>query len=95
VTHVVSSAPSFVQARHSVGDVATIGNATGAIANFTAAATAGTGSVPATGTSGDEVLGITELAFTGSEPIGLAAGALLLSVGGALVVATRRRRDNQ
>jgi len=35
VTHVVSTAPSFVQSRHSLGDVPTVGAATNAIANFT------------------------------------------------------------
>lgn len=103
VTHVVSTAPSFVQSRHAVGQVATVANATGAIANFTAAATAGNNaSVPAAddGAEGtddaadagdDEVLGTTQLAITGVEPVALASAVLMISVGGVFLVSSRRR----
>jgi uncharacterized protein (DUF302 family) len=97
VTHVVSTAPSFVQSRHGVGQVATVATAAGAIANFTAAATAGTGAPAPTAdddadTGGDEVLGTTQLAITGTEPIAVAGGALLIGLGSVLVISARRRR---
>lgn len=114
VTHVVSTAPSFVQSRHSVGQVASVANATGAIANFTAAATAGTNAPPPVTDDGnsddagatdasdgdagddagaDEVLGTSQLAITGTEPLALATAILMISIGSAFLVSSRRRDD--
>ncbi len=97
VTHVVASTPAHVQSRHGVGSVPTIAGATNAIANFTAAATtAVVTDEPVVETENDdtiddEVLGATELALTGTDPVVASAGVALVVVGCALVVGSRRR----
>jgi uncharacterized protein (DUF302 family) len=108
VTHVVSTAPSFVQSRHGVGDVATVGAATGAIANFTAAATTaipgaeppvvdeddGTAEAEEAGEE-DEVLGVSELAITGSDATVALAGSLMILAGAVVLVGARRARRHE
>lgn len=104
VTHVVSTSPSFVQSRHGVGDVPTIGGAATAIENFTTAATTAADS-PAVDdeatesassdandadASDDEVLGITQLALTGNDSVVALFALAMIFIGGVFVISVRR-----
>lgn len=110
VTQVVSTTPGFVQSRHGVGDVPTIGGAANAIQNFTTAATTAVDPPPAVddatddasagdddatddaSAGDDEVLGVTQLALTGNDPVAALVAVAMIFVGGVFVVGTRRVR---
>lgn len=89
-THVTATEPTFIQRRHGFGPVASVGAASSAIANFTAAATAPESTSAQQGD--DDVLGVTVLAFTGNEAAVPVIGAGMLLLGCTLVVGSRRRR---
>lgn len=91
VTQVSSTDVAWIKQRHGIGNVATLANATGAIANFTRAATTAA-SVPATNAPTTQT-GV-GLAYTGTDSTLVVLAAGLLSLGGAFTIAARRRDDS-
>lgn len=97
VTNVSSTDVAWIKQRHGIGDVATLQNATGAIANFTRAATAPTPIVtaPASPAAAPANTPIAGLAHTGSRTDAVVVAFGLLWLGGACTIISRRQTPDR